>query len=539
MSAPAGPPTNPAQALAARIQSTTAELRVIAPAGTARAFLFSEALSAIPDTCLLVFPESKEARRFHQELSFFAGADTSPAGELAARLHLFSPYDLTPLAGLSPDRELIAERIAALYALMAEPGSVVITSMEALALRILPKESFGEAIDLLAAGEELEREPLLKRLGESGYLRTSLVEERGDYSLRGGVVDIFPPRQSAPVRLEFWGDRLESIREFELLGQRSKRKLDDLVLLPANEIILSPQGIRRARSMGRLPSAGETEAGFPGQEAWINHFYDHLGTLCDYLPREGLVVLFEPHRLWPVQERLAARFDQDRERFSREAAEKGRPFPELENVLIEPETLRALLVAHRRVEVGELDLGSQPASGQTLHISEGSRLEEDLEIRLAGRGRVSLAPLAEKISAWLSGRGRVVLVSRTEQQAARLEKILANYEIETRQIVGRWPEIPAGPGLYICLGRLSQGFGWPEHGLYVLSEDEIFGAKRARARTERKAREGALAWSSLSQLKAGDLVVHEDHGIGRYSDSGRHGRRGLRQRFRDCGIRPG
>ena len=144
-------------------------------------------------------------------------------------------------------------------------------------------------------------------------------------------------------------------------------------------------------------------------------------------------------------------------------------------------------------------------------------MDEDLGVRLAGKGRVSMAPLAEKISKWLASRARVVLVSRTEQQADRIKEILENYEVPVKQIVNCWAEIPKGPGLSICLGRLSKGFIWQDLGLYLVSEDEIFGPKRARSRPKRKAREKALTWSSFSQLKAGDFVVHEEHGIGRYN----------------------
>jgi transcription-repair coupling factor (superfamily II helicase) len=139
----------------------------------------------------------------------------------------------------------------------------------------------------------------------------------------------------------------------------------------------------------------------------------------------------------------------------------------------------------------------------------------DLDVTLSSKGRVSMAPLAERISLWLSSMARVVLVSRTEQQANRLREILGNYEVSVGQLVQGWPEVPEAPGLTICLGRLSKGFTWPDLGLYVLSEDEIFGPKTGSA-PRKKAKDRPLNWSSFSQLKEGDLVVHEDHGIGRY-----------------------
>jgi transcription-repair coupling factor (superfamily II helicase) len=144
------------------------------------------------------------------------------------------------------------------------------------------------------------------------------------------------------------------------------------------------------------------------------------------------------------------------------------------------------------------------------------RMEEDLEIRLPGKGRVSMAPLAERITKWLKMGARVVLVCRTEQQANRLRDILSNYQVSVGEVVNHWSEVSHGRGLSVCLGRLSEGFAWPEAGIYVVSEDEIFGPKRSFAKIQTRGAEAALTWSSFGQLKNGDLVVHQDHGIGRY-----------------------
>ena len=140
----------------------------------------------------------------------------------------------------------------------------------------------------------------------------------------------------------------------------------------------------------------------------------------------------------------------------------------------------------------------------------------DLGLRLAGKGRVSMAPLAEKLSQWLEPGARVVLVCRTEQQGRRLSEILQNYEVVVDEIIEQWGGVSHGGGLSICLGRLSKGFGWPDMGIYVVSEDEIFGAKKPLAKVKKSTSEEALNWTTFSQLRVGDTVVHYDHGIGRY-----------------------
>ncbi|MBW1853006.1 MAG: transcription-repair coupling factor, partial [Deltaproteobacteria bacterium] len=203
------------------------------------------------------------------------------------------------------------------------------------------------------------------------------------------------------------------------------------------------------------------------------------------------------------------------EKYRKEAAEKNMPFPDIKDNFVPYQVIAKCLEGHQRLELRELDMLSDEAAQKKIHIMGKFHLDDDLDICLTGKGRVSMSPLAEKIAEWLASRARVVLVSRTEQQANRLKEILKNYEVQVNQVVQYWDEIPEKPGLSICIGRLSKGFSWTDMGLYVISEDEIFGPKRGFSK-RKKAKKGALKWSSFSQLKAGDFVVHEEHGIGRY-----------------------
>ncbi len=482
--------------------------------GTARSYFFSRLLPDLKRPCLVILPEADHADDFYRELSFFMGNGESEKRAEDRRIHQFPPYDLSPLTGLSPHRELSARRVESLYTLISQDNPVVITSVEALSVRILPKETFVRVLEYLEAGEEIERASLLQRLEITGYSRSSLVEEIGDYSVRGGVIDLFPPLHPLPVRLEFWGDRLESIRFFDPLSQRSQEHIDEMVLLPASEIIIDEENVKRARTMGRLPRQAEESMRFPGQEAWLNHFYPNLNTLFHYIPSNGLVVLFDPGQVEAVSRKQEKKFFDDLEKFRLEAAEKGSPFPECEDLFVSSEEMDGLIKNYQRLSISELDLDVCDGKENKIHVRGQVALDDDLELRLEGRGRVSLAPLAAGISKWLSSRAIVVLVTRTEQQTERLREILENYQVAVDRVVQSWDELPETPGLSICLGRLSKGFTWPDLGLYVISEDEIFGPKRARSR--KKSRDGVLAWSSLSQLRTGDLVVHEDHGIGRY-----------------------
>jgi transcription-repair coupling factor (superfamily II helicase) len=496
------------------IRAASPNVRVIQPSGAARAYFLASVFNEVRRPGLIVLPTEKEAVRFYKEVEFFLPESASLSEPGKRRLFHLSAYDISPLAGVSPHREVVSNRIQSLYALISQGNAIVVASVEALHLRILPKDALNRSVEYLEPGEEVSREDLIRRLVAGGYLRTALVEERGDFSIRGGVIDVFPPLYEDPVRIEFWGDRIESIRHFDSPSQRSSKNLKEATILPASEVIFEPANVQRARSMGRLPGAVSEIASFPGQEAWLNHFYEGLDTVFDYLPKEGLLILMDSHRVFEEFDRFRARFLRDVERYRQEAEEKKSPFPEVEKLLVTAEEAREGSDRFQRLQFAEVDLGSREDPSPAVHIIGEMSVDDGLALSVEGRGRVSMAPFADRLSRWLQQGARVVLVTRTEQQAGRLREILKNYEVEVDQVVQRWMDVPPGRGITICMGRLTKGFAWPEIGLHVISEDEIFGTKspRSRARTgERKTN-----WTSFSQLNKGDLVVHEEHGIGRY-----------------------
>jgi len=492
------------------------ELSVTGISGAARVYFLSRLLTKQDGPSLVVLPNAKEAHRFYEELKFFLPDALALADPEERRLYNFPIYDISPLAGLTPHRDVVTRRLQALFALTSEENPIVITSVESLILKILPKEALIDALEYLEVGEEVKREALLQRLQINGYLRTSLVEETGDYSVRGGVIDIFPPLYSQPIRLEFWGDRIESIRHFDSVGQRSTEHLKDMILLPANEIVMDNHNIQRARSMGRLPNRFQDGLFFPGQEAWLNHFYSSLDTLFDFFPQDGLLILVDPHRIKGENTRFQAKFFKDAEKYRQEAEERESPFPEIDGLILPQGDLEPILESYQRIAFSELAIEKQSASTKHLHIKETYPVDEGLEVSVSGRGKVSMAPLAEKISQSLNLGSKVILVCRTEQQAVRLKEILHNYGVEVDEWVDHWSMLSRGKGLSICLGRLSKGFAWPDLGIQVISEDEIFGSKRSLSKAPLRAGSEAVSLTGFSQIHVGDLVVHQDHGIGQY-----------------------
>ncbi|MBN2418896.1 MAG: hypothetical protein JXL81_05890, partial [Deltaproteobacteria bacterium] len=299
------------------------EISIAGIDNAARSFFLAGLILEQEKPFLIILPKARDAVKVMRELEFFLPKGFVSGDQSEKRLFDFPAYDISPLTGLSPHRNIINRRLQALYALTSCKNPVVVTSLEAMLLKVVPKNALIKALEFLEAGEDFPRDELVKKLEAGGYLRTSLVEEAGDYSIRGGVIDIFPPLYDMPVRLEFWGDRLESIRHFNPVSQRSIDQLKEMILLPSSEIIMNDDALQRARSMGRLPEQAGEGISFPGQEAWLNHFYQKPDTLFDYFPSSGIFLLLDSDRIEPEKERFQFRFEKDTEKYREEAENRG------------------------------------------------------------------------------------------------------------------------------------------------------------------------------------------------------------------------
>ncbi len=485
--------------------------------GSALAYLLSQLLNDIDNPCLIILPNSEEAGRFYKDVDFFLPNKGNRSSPGPKRVLLFPSYDISPLTGLSPPKELISQRVEALYCLSTSQDAVVITSLEALMTCLLPKDMLLTSVDYIAINEEIDRDDMIRKLMTLGYFRTSLVEERGDFSVRGGVIDLYPPLYDSAIRVEFWGDMVESIRLFNPVNQRSKTDVKELTILPANEIILGPPSIKRARSMGRLPTGLEIGGSFPGQEAWLQHFYPHLDTIFNYLPKETLICIARSDNFTNKAKSILEKLTAEAERFQDEALERGKPYPQTDRLFLGIKELKEALDEYPRIDFFDLNVrtGLRKA-GLVVDLKEslGSGMEYDYK-EITPRD-VSLAPLAAKIEKWIEEGNQIILICRTEQQARRLKEILLNYQLTAQEIIPNWSGIKRRKGLYICLGYLSQGFRFLDSALIIITEDEIFGKKGGRERRTKRDKVQAIPWTGFSQLQVGDLVVLQDHGIGRY-----------------------
>ncbi|MDH3443417.1 MAG: hypothetical protein OEN50_05790, partial [Deltaproteobacteria bacterium] len=286
--------------------------------GGARALVLALAAAKCQRPMLIIAPSANDAETLHDELAFFLCEDRAMP-PLRKRLHLLPSWEALPFERLSPPAEDIAGRLEALYKFVEEPAPVIVSSPAALMQKVIPKDVFKQSYLYLVAGQNLPREALLEHLLHWGFQNVPLVEELGDFSVRGGIVDVCSPGYARPLRLEFNGDVLESVRQFNVSSQRSEATLEDLIILPMKEFSLKRGGLQEIlRALDQR--AGELEMDrrekhhlidslregipFPGLEYLAPFFYPELVPIVSYLPANMLVWLDGADRVEAEAERF-------------------------------------------------------------------------------------------------------------------------------------------------------------------------------------------------------------------------------------------
>ena len=262
-----------------------------------RGYLVSRLSREINQTYVVVLPDLKSCELFADNLNFFADND-------APEIILFPPYNILPFKRISYHNETAANRIHTLYNLAVNnTPKIVLTPVETLLQRLIPKQILGDYAELLMCGEEIDRDALVAKLHAGGYSHVTLVEDFGEYSVRGGIIDIYSPLYPEPLRIELFGDTVDSIRFFSSASQRKIKSVDEATILPAREIVLEKsqmnKTIRRVRDQvdetGLSSRIAEEfidrirkEGVFRGIESLLPLVYQNLDTLFDYVPANAL-----------------------------------------------------------------------------------------------------------------------------------------------------------------------------------------------------------------------------------------------------------
>ncbi len=487
-----------------------------APAGY-DAYLAVEAARRRGGAVLFVTEGEGEAQSALAAMAFFAPD---------VRLLSFPAWDCLPYDRVSPKPDVESTRLATLAALARGVGAcVIVTSVNAVLQRVPPKSVLAENSFQAKVGDDVDRDALVRFLSSNGYARAGTVRDPGDFALRGGIVDLWPPGSDEPLRLDFFGETLDAIRRFDGVTQLSGGSVPTIALLPASEAPLSPEAISRFRSgyvaafgpSGDDPLYESVSAGrkAQGMEHWLPLFYEKLDTLFDYLPRA--LVMLGAAAEETVTARLAVIADcyDTREQFRHQKADKHsikaapyKPLPPGSLYLNDAEWKAAL----GRHLVRALSPFQAPESMSS--VDAGGRAGRDFAPeRLAGN--VNVFQLAADHLKALQGAGnRVAVASWTDGSAERLGGVLSDHGLTAIKRVKDWPEALKLHGSAVALTCFGLERGFEAPAFAILSEQDVLGDRMVRAQA--RARRAQNFLSEASSLAPGDLVTHIEHGVGRY-----------------------
>ena len=497
----------------------TTPVRVAGLRGSGPALCLAQLLARRQRTAVVVAATAVEAEAFAGDLRFLLG-DEAASTPLARRVHYVPGWEVPPFEPLSPTRETVAARAEGLYHLVHTLAPIVVTTAEAWGLRCLPRTEFAAAVTYVVAGETIAPDALVARLVEWGYHRVPLVQDPGDLSLRGGILDVFPVGYGEPARLEFLGDTIESLRAFDPTSQRSLGPVEELLLLPVAEFGRARLGADTARAVDdraaelglarreRRELVESVRSGLllPGAEFLLPYLYPELARMADYLPGDTVVWLQAPAE---VEAAAEAGWIQV-QAHAADAAREGRFHPPPERLYLPPAEWREVLGGRRRVEAEGIDILDDAALAVTSYSTEG------LALRDPSAAGGPLAAVAAQLAGWQRQGARLVVVASGPTQRTRTRELLAGHDVDATPSADPFPQAVATPGRkpLALIGGLTRGVWLPADALALVTEAEIFGERR-QIRRGRRARPAEFL-STLAELKPDDYVVHVDHGIGAY-----------------------
>jgi len=469
--------------------------------GAAVALAIAEALDTDAHAVVILTRAAAQAEQLKRELAFFAPATA---------VQVFPDYETLPYEPISPPRDLLAERLAALHHLATGERTRLIVSSSTL-LNRLPPPAFVVSRSLtLATGQEIDRERLTESLIAHGYLRVAQVAEPGELAVRGSVLDIYPAGAKRAVRIDFFDRAIESLRLFDPETQIADERRDAVDVLPAREFPFDTEAIRGFRQRfreafpvepGRCPVYRDiSEAQLPaGIEYYLPLFFEQTASLFDYLPDDSLVLIVDD-----AEDGLAEAESLILDRHEQLRHDSERPVLAPFAAFHAPDAIRALIASRRRVRLNNASLPAEVdvAEVETAHPLSALAVSD-----------------ADRIRRWLesSGAARNLVVASSPGRREVLLEFLRNRGYAP-QVARDWQSfVSADVPLMVGVGELADGLLLPTLRLRIVTGEQL-GLERPRqqARRRRTARDAEAIIRELTDLKAGAPVVHEHHGVGRY-----------------------
>ncbi|WP_018924731.1 transcription-repair coupling factor [Salsuginibacillus kocurii] len=495
------------------LEDGVSEQLITGLSGASKPLFMSGVQAEMKQPQLLITHNLYQAQKWYEDLQDVLGDDVQlyPVNELIS----------SEIAVASP--EMRGQRIDVLNRLLREDVQVVIVPIAGLRRLLPPKDLWSASQTILRVGEEIDIDSFLAQLPALGYTRADMVSAPGEFSVRGGIIDIYPLTEEFPVRIDLFDTEVDSLRHFQAEDQRSLDPIHEVMIGPAEETILfqthaeaGASQLREAlattlkklerdevkeRASERLTEEIEQlQEGqrFQGIYKYISYLYDEPATLLSYFPENSVIFVDEISR---VQE-MAERLDQEEAEWHTTMLEQGEA-PHNIRLSVESATIFS------RIE--------QPRIYFSLFLRQVAGTQPETIVNINSKAMQQfhgqMPVLQNEMERWMKGNYRVVFIAADESRAKRLQNVLHDYGMEAA-FVDRHTPITSGKA-YIVRGQLNSGFELPLERIAVVTEEETFTKKVNRTRKKQKL-SNAERIKSYSELKVGDLVVHVDHGIGKY-----------------------
>ena len=455
---------------------------------------------------VLITLDTRSAQQMEQELRFYAAGSDLP-------ILPFPDWECLPYDAFSPYQEIISQRLLTLYRLPELKQGIIVAPLSAVMLRTAPAEFIAAHTFIIRSGERLDIDSLRQQLAAASYDHVNQVMEPGEFAVRGGIIDLFPAGSEQPYRIDLFGDEVDSIRSFDPETQLSTSKVEEIRLLPAREYETTDAAIKRFRQNFRQRFEGDPQASalysqiskgnLPGGlEFYIPLFMENTATLFDYTPANTLLVTEKG-----LEPAAADWFSDASERYDMARLDPDRPALPPQELFLQASELHDYIAPHARVS---MDVFQDAAQGGKRTFPVGA----PPLISIQDRHEKPYAPLVNYVQGF---DGRVLLVAESPGRREVLQQVLGDNGLHPAPVADWKTFVDTDTGFGITMARMDNGLLLDQPAISVITEKQLYGEKvMQRRRRGRKTRDSDAMIRSLAELKIGDPVVHEEHGVGRY-----------------------
>ncbi len=450
---------------------------------------------------LIIAADTLSAQRLHDELTFFAAADTTI-------LHL-PDWETLIYDSFSPHQDIISERLTVLNTLATLQSGIVVIPATTLIQRMAPAQFILGSSLQLAVGQKFDIAEMRRKLQGAAYRSVETVYDHGEYAVRGAIMDIFPMGAKHPYRIDLFDDEIDSLRTFDPETQRSLDKVDAVSMLPAREFPLTGEAINLFKDQWFQTFGGDTRdcpvyrdiakgLSPAGIEYYLPLFFKEVSSLFDYLPEHTRIFCED------IEDHLHDYWREAQDRYENLRYDIQRPLLAPNQLIMKPDELFGLLKHYPRV-----DFRAEPATGSAINFDYTTLPDVTIKER-------SETPLADLAGFAAQSPARLLIVAESNGRREVVDELLAKHGLQT-QIVDRWAAfLNTDASLAITVAPVERGLATSE--LAVVTEQQLFGERVLQKRRRDRERENfaELAIKSLTELSIGAPVVHIDHGVGRY-----------------------